>query len=563
MKTRISLFLVLSLVAMSLYAQIRDYVPVVRPKYHAETVAFLEKLSASMEKDGYYDAAEMLKYYAKGGFGSGFVYVAEDGTDYVITNLHVVSQAESVILEFQQKDGGKTIYENCSVVAVDEKTDLALVAFPSGTKPFRTGLTFAAATVDDGAEVWSAGYPGLGGTPSWQLGKGNVSNGTARIPELADPDITFIIQHSAQVDPGNSGGPLLVEAKATAGYAVVGINTWKAFNRQATNFSIPASAIRAFLKKALNPADAKASQATLLESRCRGFAKLFEKGTDGYKDLAPYVSYAYVASDGEAVIKETLSVAPTKIRDSILNVFTEDSPVEGIRLAIAYTILSKASSGESAASLSFMAVDADADEPKAKVPVRFSLNGKEVSTSWTREHGLWRLTEYPLGMKAESEKEGKKDKTGVATGFQFDYAPYSAFFFIGNTFLSDSMRLWTFGVDFVPDTYVSYGLELGYMGFSLEDDGGVQFGANVRGQLPITNGDFSVLPYAGLDGGILFMLSDAMEDDSSPISTYAALDAGLKIGFKSFYLGGSYRYYLLGPTSIDTFVFTLCAGLGW
>ena len=71
--------------AFPLAAQIRDLVPVVRPVYAPETVTFLEKLSESMKAEGYTEAAAILKAYASGGFGSGFVYVAKDGANYIVT----------------------------------------------------------------------------------------------------------------------------------------------------------------------------------------------------------------------------------------------------------------------------------------------------------------------------------------------------------------------------------------------------------------------------------------------------------------------------------------------
>jgi len=98
--------------------------------------------------------------------------------------------------------------------------------------------------------VWSAGFPGLGSDPMWQLGKGTVTNARAKIKELLSPDISTLIQHSAQVDAGNSGGPLLTaDSKSEAGYSVIGINTWKATYRESTNFSIPASIIKSFVQR--------------------------------------------------------------------------------------------------------------------------------------------------------------------------------------------------------------------------------------------------------------------------------------------------------------------------
>jgi len=75
-------------------------------------------------------------------------------------------------------------------------------------------------------------------TPLWQFSTGNVSNAVARFPRsLDDPTMMGpFIQHTAPIDPGNSGGPLLVaQADVPSGFAVAGINTLTGTWRQAAN----------------------------------------------------------------------------------------------------------------------------------------------------------------------------------------------------------------------------------------------------------------------------------------------------------------------------------------
>jgi hypothetical protein len=79
-KTRTAVIVLLIVTACSAFAQICNHVAVVRPVHHQKTVDFLTSLSDSMKRDGYDEAAEMLKSYASGGYGSGFVYVAADGS---------------------------------------------------------------------------------------------------------------------------------------------------------------------------------------------------------------------------------------------------------------------------------------------------------------------------------------------------------------------------------------------------------------------------------------------------------------------------------------------------
>ncbi len=147
----------------------------VGPHYHQSTIEFLLNLSEVYAKDGYSTSAARFKAYAEkgGGQGSGFVYKAKGGVYHLITNRHVVGAAESVTVEFEAVGGAITAYKNCSIVAVSKDVDLALVAFPAGAA-FENAITLKKGEVHDGDEVFSAGFPDLGGNASWQLGKGIV-----------------------------------------------------------------------------------------------------------------------------------------------------------------------------------------------------------------------------------------------------------------------------------------------------------------------------------------------------------------------------------------------------
>jgi len=213
---------------------LRDYVGLLSIHYHPDVIAYMGKFKASFEKKGYTNAAKAIDNYLKGLSGTGFVYVAADGTCYVLTNEHVVTQSESLSVTFEKQDGSKTVYDRLKVLYVDEEKDLAILVFDAGIKPFARGLSFAAKTVDEGADIFAAGFPGLGNTAIWQFSRGNVSNASVRLPKSSDSDeiIGPYIQHTAQIDPGNSGGPLLVAAQGVqTGYAVVGINTLSANSR--------------------------------------------------------------------------------------------------------------------------------------------------------------------------------------------------------------------------------------------------------------------------------------------------------------------------------------------
>jgi S1-C subfamily serine protease len=158
---------------------------------------------------------------AASGQGSGVV-VTPDG--YVLTNSHVVQRAQHVIAVFS--DGAEAAGR---VVGDDPATDLALVrvagdttahiTLTSGSKPRPGQLAIAIgnplgfdATVSAG--VISALGRSLSG-PRGQL-------------------IDDVIQHTAPLNPGNSGGPLVA-----SGGRVLGINSAMAGRSQAIGFAIP------------------------------------------------------------------------------------------------------------------------------------------------------------------------------------------------------------------------------------------------------------------------------------------------------------------------------------
>jgi len=195
----------------SAYAQIRDLVGVVRPDINPQVVTFLKDFQSELKAKSYTSYANEIDNYLAGSFGSGFIYVDADGNNYVVTNRHVVGESKTASIEFENPEtGAVTKFENLTIAAFDDEIDVAILSFASGAKPFKKGLSFATEKVTDGMEVYSAGFPGLGGKPLWQFGKGTVTNSSARIKELINPEISVLIQHSAEVDAGNSGGPLLI-----------------------------------------------------------------------------------------------------------------------------------------------------------------------------------------------------------------------------------------------------------------------------------------------------------------------------------------------------------------
>ena len=506
MKKVLSALLTLSFAA-SLSAQVKNYVGIVREKYYPAQEEFLQELASSLKAHGYASYSEYVDAYLKGGFGSGFVYVDKDGTNYVITNRHVVSQAASASIEFENENGSMTKYENLSVVITDDDIDLAVLKFEGNAKPFKSGLTFSSAKLSDGQPVSSAGFPGLGDQPVWQFGKGNVTNASARIKDLIDPSISTVIQHSAQIDGGNSGGPLLVESKAApTGYEVVGINTWKAAGRDSTNFSIPANLALNLIEKSKKSAD----EAAVKADRAAKFKAAVTDSANDYTSIVKFISYDYASAKGQEEFEEIIRHGSTKIRNRVLEEFAYD-PVEGLRYAIAYSLFDE-----------FSGENAD-DENLSKIV-------------WAKEHGLFRIASVDDGKKGKktsasktssrtsskssasgSKKSSKKKKKGTfEVSFEGLENPYN--FAIGGGILpnlgksEDKVDLGTnyaVYVEFFPGDFGMFGTLIEYENEKIGDDSLNLFGAGLQLRIPLNFNFISICPKA--DAGFKVAFGDVRD----------------------------------------------------
>jgi len=157
-----------------------------------------------------YGSDAFMQTVPQEGTGSGFVY---DRLGHIVTNFHVVEDAEEVIVTF----GDGASYD-AQIIGIDPITDLAVLQIDAG-KDLPTPLELADSdALRIGQFVLAIGNPfGLDQT----LTTGVVS-ALGRVIESPQGNrfIGEAIQTDAAINPGNSGGPMLDLAGQ-----VIGVNS--------------------------------------------------------------------------------------------------------------------------------------------------------------------------------------------------------------------------------------------------------------------------------------------------------------------------------------------------
>jgi len=140
--------------------------------------------------------------------GSGFV-LSKEG--YIVTNYHVIQNAESIRVSFSNNDGLRA-----RVVGVDPSTDIAVLKVGAKSRALNPLELGNSDLVRIGDAVVALGNP-FGYSRS--VTAGIVSALQRRLQSPNAQPIDHIIQTDAAINPGNSGGPLI----DTRG-AVIGVN---------------------------------------------------------------------------------------------------------------------------------------------------------------------------------------------------------------------------------------------------------------------------------------------------------------------------------------------------
>ncbi|MCP4436923.1 MAG: serine protease [Actinomycetia bacterium] len=152
-----------------------------------------------------------------GGTGSGFII---DPSGIIVTNNHVVTGAGSLKVHV----GGEKTDIAAEVLGVSECNDLAVIKLDDeGPWPY---LQISDTAPEPPLDVYALGFPL--GDPEYTATKGVVSKASAD-GESSWASVASVIEHDANIQPGNSGGPLVDDNGM-----VVGVNYSSFSNAETT-----------------------------------------------------------------------------------------------------------------------------------------------------------------------------------------------------------------------------------------------------------------------------------------------------------------------------------------
>lgn len=172
--------------------------------------------------------------------GTGF-FVSIDG--YFITNHHVIDGG----VYFVAKHGGKNY--PARIVGVDRENDVALLQVEGINLRFPSLYVDTVNVPTPGSDVFTIGFPDpdvLGETPKTTKGSVTALTGIRDNPAR--------MQISVQIQPGNSGGPLVNYKGSVIGVTTATINSSDRMERggympQNINYAVKAQYIKAIMDK--------------------------------------------------------------------------------------------------------------------------------------------------------------------------------------------------------------------------------------------------------------------------------------------------------------------------
>ena len=256
------------------------------------------------------------------GTGSG-VLITPDG--YAVTNQHVITARDNVRVHLPD---GRMIA--AAVVGGDPATDIALVRVHASALEFATlGST---KDLKVGQLVVALGNP-LGFSET--VSAGIVSAKGRVLRSVEGRLIDNIVQHTAPLNPGNSGGPLV-----TTAHEVVGINTAIIAAAQGIGFAVPADTATWVVTEILAHGRVRRAQIGIVARTRpihRRFARAYELEQDTVVEAMDIADDSPAKRAGLKTHDLVLAVngAPVRSVDELLKALSRRDSLERCRLTVA------------------------------------------------------------------------------------------------------------------------------------------------------------------------------------------------------------------------------------
>lgn len=188
--------------------------------------------------DKVYDSVVVVNTYVKGteyASGTGFIYKTNNDTAYILTNNHVINNADDVYITLtdgtivKTKIVGSDIYSDIAVLAIDKKYVISVAEIGNSEKTRLGDTVFAIGAPLDSAYSWSVTRGIVSGKD--RLVEVELSSGQEKTSMVVNT-----LQTDAAINSGNSGGPL-----ANSNGEVIGITSIKLASSsiEGMGFAIP------------------------------------------------------------------------------------------------------------------------------------------------------------------------------------------------------------------------------------------------------------------------------------------------------------------------------------
>lgn len=185
----------------------------------------LDSRDAVLKINSYYDI-EKTRFY---GSGTGFLVETIEGVSAIVcTNWHVVTNLDEDSAVYGQALPSVNIVSNrdieisAEIIFASEKADFAILKLQNPIYNRRPLVLADSNTLKGSETVYALGFPDIvdGFNDNSAYRPENVSITSGNISKITSLNNIPMIQHTAIIDSGSSGSPLITE-----GGAVVGINT--------------------------------------------------------------------------------------------------------------------------------------------------------------------------------------------------------------------------------------------------------------------------------------------------------------------------------------------------